>query len=411
MQVIKQEHQLHTGRTLIFMAQGVRKEKTGVHATVTIALDNERLAWSNFNVERDEDRVRLANSAHKALEGLEREVWTQDDMRRALSAFCAGLWGQHMGAVPTGAMAGGRRKEGPPFAIHPYVIEGGGTVLFGPPGRGKSFTGMLMAVSMDAGYDGLFGVKRPRKTMYVNIERSESSMADRLARINDCLGEPEERPLHFLNARGRSLADVADACERYVYEHEIEVGVLDSISRAGMGDLNENQAANRIIDSLNRIFPTWVALAHTPRSDDSHTYGSIHFDAGFDIGVKLSSQMRDKALGVALTITKANDTELGGKPMMYVLEFDHTGLVNLRQPKGGEFLELELAGGEKSAAVMVQQYLLSVGEASATQISDELGIERTNVSRILNTAPWTRRRRDGHSIMYSMIFREEQGSV
>ena len=45
-------------------ARDTRQERTGVHARVTITEGGNLLAWTAFNVERDEDRVRLANSAY-----------------------------------------------------------------------------------------------------------------------------------------------------------------------------------------------------------------------------------------------------------------------------------------------------------------------------------------------------------
>ena len=62
--------------------------------------------------------------------------------------------------------------------------------MFGPPGTGKSYTGYGYGciLGMGCGED-MAGYLRPVNwpRLYVNIERSERSMAARLARVNVAL--------------------------------------------------------------------------------------------------------------------------------------------------------------------------------------------------------------------------------
>jgi hypothetical protein len=44
--------------------------------------------------------------------------------------------------------------------------------------------------------------------------------------------------------------------------NEVQIVFFDSISRAGAGDLNENQPANQVMDMLSALAPTWLAVAH-----------------------------------------------------------------------------------------------------------------------------------------------------
>lgn len=401
---ITRDHILSTGATIFYHAEDVRKERTGVHAKVIITIDKKLLAWTSFNVERDEDRTRLANSASKALGSVEQEVWSSYEMKHGLDLFCAFLWEQSLGQIEVGMMTGERRREGPPYLCKPFIVEGGGTIIYAPPGRGKSFTAMLMTVSMDAGVSSLFACETPRRGLYINIERDRFSMSDRLARINDCLGLPEDRPLHFMNQRGKSLGDIIGAAQKYVDANGIEFVLLDSISRAGLGDLNENQPVNRIIDAMNGLCRSWCALAHTPRSDESHLYGSVHFEAGMDVGVKLTTQSQNEGatVGVALTVTKANDGRVGGKPLMYALEFDESGLRNVRSASGGEFLQLEGGGKELSPEDAIREFLTSYGQADAKEINANTGVHHTDISRILNRVSWAVRMPRGRQVFWGV---------
>lgn len=402
--VISHEFPLDTGSSIFYHADDVRKERSGVHAKVTITLDRTLLAYTTFNIERDEDRVRLANSAWGALGPIDAEAWPKVKMKHALDLLCSGLWAASVGDVKVGPLVGNRRITGPSYFCRPFAIEGGGTIIFAPPGRGKSFSALLMAVSIDAGVSVLFDCPEPHPVLYINIERDEFSMADRLARINAYLGLPEDRPLDFMNQRGKSLNDIIPAAQRYIDQHHIEFVLLDSISRAGFGDLKDNEPVNKIIDAMNGLCRSWCALAHTPRADETHLYGSVHFDAGMDIGVRLTTQLADEGLivGVALAVTKANDGRVGGKPLIYAMEFDDTGLCGVREPRPGEFLELEFGGKKLAPSELMRQYLLSVGFACASEICEATGIRPEEVSRIGNAAAWAAKERRGHQVYWAV---------
>lgn len=383
-EVLVWDRPIESGQTLEFRAWDVRKERTGVHAQVEINCRGALLGWSNFNVERDEDRVRLANSAHKHLKSIE-SIYPSTFLKNDLDQFCRGLDEAMLRATAPEHMEGAIERVPPTFILTPFAIQGGGTIIFAPPGRGKSYTLMLMQVCVDAGCDKLWPV-RQAKTLLINLERSRESVRARLGNINEVLGFPRRRPLATINARGKSLTDIVRAAERFIADEGIEIVFVDSISRAGQGDLNDNQAVNKIVDSLNHIAPTWVALAHTPRSDETHVFGGVHFDAGADVVAQLLSEQEEGGpLGLGLQITKNNDT--GRHPMWTMaLEFNEAGLINVRRSRVGEFPGVE--GGKKmTMRETLIQHLLDVGSAAAQEIANDTGFNRSNVAQLLSQDP------------------------
>lgn len=399
--MINEEYGIETGKTIRLLGTDIRKERTGIHAKVIIAVDQTYLAWTNFNVERDEDRVRLANSAHKNLGELDRAVWSGSDMKHALDLFCARLWEKQIGAITVGPMTPEEGTEAT-FPCYPFVIDGGGTMIYAPPGRGKSNTALLLAVSIDVGSNSLFPEVQRRRVMVINLERSEPSMKRRLWRVNDALGLLPSRPLLFLNARGKSLHDVIDAARKFIETEGVEVVLLDSVSRAGMGDLNENQPVNRIIDAMNGLANTWIGIAHTPRQDESHIYGSVHFEAGIDVGVQLITESRGDTLGVGLRVTKANDVAPQRDPFLFAMEFDRGGLTSVRTPQKFEFPSLEMSRSLPPGDA-IRECLLSFGRATASEVAEQLGMDRANTSRLLNAAPWARKTKEGRKTFFSVI--------
>ncbi len=387
--------QADTSHALVFRAENVRQERTGVHAKISIEMTNGSpntgalLAWSNFNVERDEDRVRLANSAGKHLErqnGKDRSwlipSYPANYLKNDLDQFCMGLWDAQLAQTMPEMCAGSLEPKPPEFLLYPFVLKEGGTIIFAPPGRGKSYTLLLMAVSIDAGLSALWQPVQPSKVLFINLERSARSVADRLGNVNESLALPRDRRLPMINRRGRSLGDVAAAAERYIRDNDVGVVFVDSLSRAGAGDLADNQAVNRVADVLNGMAPSWVALAHTPRGDESHLYGSVMFEAAADCVVQLlSEQEEDGPLGIGLQIVKQND--IGKLPMWTMaLEFGFAGLERVRNARPGEFPDVE-HGRKLTMRESLRDHLADIGMATATEIARDLNMDRSNVSRML----------------------------
>jgi len=398
---------------VVLTGESVRKEKTGVHARVGIALNSTEIAWTSFNVERDEDRLRLANSAYKRLNGVSDEI-TALELKGYLDTFCARLWPATLDATMPEDLHGAEYPLPVEFLLEPFIVGGGGTILFGPPGRGKSWTLLLMAISMDAGVDVLWPVTQC-PVLFINLERSRSSIQQRIGRVNQALGLPRTRPLLTINARGKSLSDVIDSARQAVRAHGVRCVFLDSISRAGFGDLNENRPVNAIIDALNGLSESWLGLAHTPRADATHAYGSVHFDAGADVMVQLTSQQDAHSgapLGIGLQVTKQNDfAKAMGRLQIVALDFDEEGLTHVRRSDEGEFPEIgELAAEKTSLEQAVREFLLRNGTATANQVADGTGYSRETVSKYLNgnlrefyTA---KNDRDKRQVLYGMRARD-----
>ena len=383
-----------------FLAENIYRTPTGIHARITLGLDTTILAWSVFNIERDEDRTKIGNKAFTLLPQPLKLAYPKDYLKHELDLFCLQLWDVYQGYYAIEDMAGRVNWDGIDYYLKPYLPKDSGTILFGPPGRGKSYMVLIMAVSMDSGESAWWDVGTPTKVLFVNLERSARSMRHRLGRVNLALGYPEDRSIPMLNARGHTLGDVKEAIKRSVGETGIEVVLLDSISRAGMGDLTANDKVNGICDTLNNLCPTWMAIGHSPRGDDSHLFGGIHFDAAADVMVRLSSERQANSLGIGLDITKGND--LPDYPTEYLaLDFDgEIGLTNIRHPKSNEFIDLTLSKGIKPIERIID-YLRETGSADASEIAEHTNLDRPNVYRYVKSDTFMTHK-EGRKTLYSL---------
>ncbi|KKM89108.1 hypothetical protein LCGC14_1252010 [marine sediment metagenome] len=377
------EEPLGKGR-IKYRAAEVRRERTGWHGRVEIVYLGSCLAYSIFNLARVEERSRLAGSAHRYLNNHAPEGYEQEHLRYGLDQFCLGLPEAWMERHAPQVVTPDTINPPATLLLSPYIIQGGGTFLFGPPGSGKSYITLFLAVSVDAGCNAFWPcVQTP--VIFVNLERSEASVRSRLAAVNKLLGLDPERPLRMLHARGKSLSDVLDPLRRSVADHGIGLTAVDSISRGGFGDLTENRGANTAIDGLNSLGSAWLGIGHSPRASDEHIFGSVHFDAGADLMVRCIATRSEDGLktGVGLSITKNNDGPLD-KQRCWALEFDHARMQKIRPAMPFEFPELEAkqVGSMKDALMAI---LRVEEEATATELEKATHFNRVNISKLLTS--------------------------
>jgi len=382
---------LPTGDTILYLASDARRERTGFHAKISIAFNNATLEYDTFNIGRSEDRGRLAKAAHAHLEGsIAEETYSLLTMRRDLGSFCD--------AFPTYYEVSRLVEDMPdidvdapitPLTIllNPYIVEGAGTIIFSPPGGGKTYTGMTMGLMLGTGRSDLWPVSQARPVLWVNLERDGDSIKRRLQMLCRAFNiRGRQHQMAFLHAKGLSFLAVHRRVKAWTREHPTGVVFLDSISRTGQGSMKEDDVANRIIDMLNGAARTWIALGHTPRADDDHQYGNIMFDAGEDIGVKLSSEERQDGdeliLGVSLIIKKSNDG-LKGQPFYMAFDFKNGELWLVHGARDSDFPKL-LVAIPRSEEQKIIDYLLEYTKGTATQVSAATGVSRPNVSSYLS---------------------------
>lgn len=384
------------GVLLVIQAEDVRKTATGLHAKITVALAEpgarsaKPVESHTFNL----DNAGYRNDFVNMLYGTARrapvfskdfmELYPKDQFSRDLYDFSEEFFEQLMTVSRGKLVKGDAEKTKPKFLVDGLVLEEGGTVLYAPPKSVKSYITMLLAVSIDAGLDTYFPVKQAR-VMYLNLERGEELMSRRLGLVNRVLGLPPERELLMMNERGRSLATIYEAAKATVEEYGVKLVLLDSLTRGGFGDLNGNEEANKAMDYLNRLAPAWVAIAHTPRQDDTHIFGSQMFDAAMDVGVNVRRQkMPDGTVGIGLDVKETNDFGAPSRMRIVAFEFDEYGLTSVRDAARHEFPEIEKdSASPRTNVEIVHDHFLAFGKLSATMIESDTGINKGTVSRCI----------------------------
>ena len=157
------------------------------------------------------------------------------------------------------------------------------------------------------------------------------------------------------------------------------------------------------MDALNALGCAWLALAHTPRADATHTFGSQMFDAAADVTVQLltDDSSREGVLGLGLKLAKRNDIPPQKEPLQIALEFDEMGLVAVRNGAAFEFPEIE-ANRKPKASEAVKRYMEEHGRGDASAIAEETGFDRGTIVPILHGDQYVSLGKEGRRAMFAL---------
>ena len=352
-----------------------------------------------------------------------------EKMQHELDVFCYEAWPAFNSRMKPEVGHGDSANNAVNFLAEPYVAEDMSHFLFGEAGSGKSWTALLLAVSINSGSNAIWNTQTA-KVLYVNLERSRSSMLSRLEGVNICAGLAPDAGLLFLHGKGGSLVDIHDHIRDAVNNDGVEMVFLsgprqdhhvDSLSRAawcgarslpskslpGAGDLNENvHTANEIIDRLSNLVPTWLAIAHSPRGDNSHIFGSSMYDNAADAVLRLTSEKEDQRgtrRGVLLELLKENDLK-PTPPSMYVYEYDHWGIKSVTGADPADFPTLAEAA-PKSKDQLLREFVSGEPNArtTTTEAAKKTGLNPTFVSRqFTKSGDYVLVNKDSHSKWYAL---------
>ena len=283
------------------------------------------------------------------------------------------------------------------YMVKPFLPEKSGVILYGSPKTGKSYLCGSLGISVDAGYNGIWPVEKA-KVMYVNLERNEDSMRRRLGQINRALGLNPRRPLLMYNANESTLRQAYARIAKDMVEHEVKLVIIDSLTQSGYGDFNDNRVGAQVIKVLNRLIkPTgasYLAIGHTPKSDENTLLGAQSQIAGADVMVSLKSeyhQRNKKQLGIMLKMVRQNDSPPLDSPII-TLEWDTLGLRTVGTGDITNFSSLmDQENDNRDPIELIEDYLQDHGPQTVGVIHQAIVKNdkpvRNTVSQILNA--WT----------------------
>lgn len=203
---------------------------------------------------------------------------TRASLAKQLAARCPGFDWQ--GALlQVSAKAVKIRREGEPtidlrdvqprdtrWMLWPYIEYGGPTVMFADGGTGKSVLALAMGYSVATGKP-LLGTPRtqPMGVLYLDWETDSWTHAERLRAIHNEYAFGDDMPTIRYKRMVGSLADSVTQLRAEVSRWGIGLTIVDSLSLASGGPLEESASATTFFDAVRSLNTCILAISHVSK--------------------------------------------------------------------------------------------------------------------------------------------------
>lgn len=178
------------------------------------------------------------------------------------------------------------------YLLRPLLPKGSPVILYAPPGQGKSYAALLVALLVENGLT-LDGKPGPQgRVLVIDYETDEQTARKRLTKLARGLersgfGRVKHFPLYRFSTR--PLADQVDELAQIIAEQGVVLLIIDSIGLAAGGDLYSPESAVSFFRALRQICSptgaTSLSLGHTNKDDRRAEdqvrliFGSVYFEA------------------------------------------------------------------------------------------------------------------------------------
>lgn len=201
------------------------------------------------------------------------------------------------------------------WLIQPVIPAGGLAVLYGPPGVGKSFVAIDMALSVAAG--GLWQSHSvvQGNVLYISAEGGTGIGKRVKAWLLTRGTEARQAPVSWLT---QAIPVTADSNEMEILMNRInreledppDFIIIDTLARCFDGDENQQEDMGRFIagvDMLRTAFESTVLVVHHTRLDGERERGNTALRGAAD--TMLSLNRKGKTPHLTLTCNKQKDTD------------------------------------------------------------------------------------------------------
>lgn len=201
----------------------------------------------------------------------------------------------------------------PTWLIEPVIPAGGLAVLYGPPGVGKSFVAIDMALSVSAGGTWQGRPVVQGDVLYISAEGGTGIGKRAKAWLLTRGVEARQAPVSWLT---QAIPVTADSAEMEILtnriNHELSADptfiIIDTLARCFDGDENQQEDMGRFVagaDMLREAYNATVLIVHHTRLDGERERGNTALRGAAD--AMLSLQTRGK--GLMLDCNKQKDAE------------------------------------------------------------------------------------------------------
>jgi hypothetical protein len=213
-----------------------------------------------------------------------RKRWSGTDWDQVMDRFCGAIWQAEKRVDKPAILL--RDAERPPVTgmlLDPLVDALLPTIWYGDGGAFKSYLALAAALSIHAGFP-LIGSAEPARTLrclYVDFELDAWPHHERMRRLlgMDWDSPKESLPdLPYLDCRGSTINTQIERIQAAARDHRSEFVVIDSISYAAEGPLNDDETPRTYYRLLGSLGVPTLSLGHIAKNGSPDSpFGSVHW--------------------------------------------------------------------------------------------------------------------------------------
>lgn len=315
----------------------------------------------------------LAEALRKRRDDFEWETIIEQACYKTIEAFRRGDPTTVIGYLP--------QRTKPRYRMYPFVLEENMSSLFGNGGSGKSYVACFIAVSVQTGMPFLGYSPIQGNVLILDWEATQEDWDEMIKAVSAGFGI--DPPLIFYKHCYHTLPDDIIEIQKVVMQEDIQLVIIDSVGMASELVGEYHSSAIKMLRAARSLGCSILLLDH--KTKEGKQFGSIYkineVRSAFEL--KSAKDSTGKLLDISIKNTKINN---GAFAKTQALRIEFTGDDNTTEI--ARFSTINLNESEelsKDEPVWSRiSYVLRGGPLTIDQISDELSVEKANITTNLN---------------------------
>lgn len=366
---------------LELVAVAPRESGEGIHAGVTVRLNDSVVSWGRLNLVSTSMREGLVKKLRETEPGL---PW-----RDRLKLACRLIVERVRVGAPFVALCPAPRPAGRRDLVEDVLPVGETSLIYADGDTGKGWVALLIAVALATGqaFPNLRPARRASPTAYLDWESTEEEVAARVDGICRGLGVTLPAGAILYRPMFRALADEASRLRADFARHGVEVVTVDSFGPACGAEPESADSAIRTMNALRSFAGTTrLVLAHISKaaadqpSGATRPYGSVFVRNLARSAWELRrAEEADPDELVIAAYQRKNNAGRRAPPFSLRLTFQPDGAVVVTGADLAEAPDL-LARASLSKRAMVA---LATGALTIAELSEHLDAAEATMGRIV----------------------------
>lgn len=271
------------------------------------------------------------------------------------------------------------------WLLWPFLRAGTPTVLYGAGGLGKSYLAVFFGLLVQTGFEMLMFRPEVGNVLYLDYEDDAEELEERLKALKAGIGPVMDKAeIRYRYSHHRITHDLTEL-QRIVATNDIQLVIVDSLTGATGGMVNEADENTKLFNALRSLHVTSLLIDHVSKGDQTGapTGSVVKYNRARSVWqIKKAQEAGADSMRLGLYHTKINSSKLM-QPIGLQLDFVGDDPVEQVAISGVSVKDVPELEEGLSLPVRISN-VLSKGAMSAEEIAAELGADTNSVSVALS---------------------------